>query len=91
MNGKHHGGDPSKSNRLKTLLDIFSDGQKHSSITLEAELERRHGRTVAIGSCVADLRKSGYSMECEYSHTTENGARIYQYWWEAAVNKGVAA
>jgi hypothetical protein len=76
---KHHGGDPEKSPRLRVLLDILSDGQWHSSLYLENALRLRGEKTVAIGSCVADLRKSGKRICCRYSCTTESGNRIYMY------------
>ena len=71
---RNHHARVENSARLQRVLDVLSDGRWHSSLEIAMK-----ARTVAPGSCVAELRSNGFDIECRYRETTEEGRRVFEY------------
>jgi hypothetical protein len=59
---------------LQNALRALGDGGWHGSLKLAEQLH-----TPAVGSTMADLRKKGYTVECEYVGRSKTGAKLYKY------------
>jgi hypothetical protein len=49
-----------RSDRLQRVKKVLSDGKPHSTLEIT---NRAH--TVAVGSCVAELRQNGLKVDCK--------------------------
>ena len=54
-----HAAHPSRSPRLLRVLRVLADGREHTTLEIQEA-----ARTVATSTCVAELRASGYEVEC---------------------------
>ena len=54
-----HAAKVARSPRLNRVLRVLRDGREHTSWELQME-----ARTVAVHTCISELRANGYSITC---------------------------
>ncbi len=74
-----------RSERLRRVYELLSDGLEHS--TLEIALE---ARVCAVNSIVAELRANGFRIECRQERGS-HGGRIWKYRMTAPAGEESAA
>lgn len=62
------------SNRLKRIAEYLSDGLHHTT----RDIVKSTG-LCAVSATISELRANGASIECNYSHKTPSGAKVYIY------------
>lgn len=70
-----HAGNPDRSARLRRLLDVLT---AHPDGLTTAELISWTG-SCAPHSDAAELRQSGYRVDCRYEGRTATGRRVHRY------------
>jgi len=71
-----HAANAEKSNRLQRVLRILREADGHGVTSRDLMLK---ANVVAPGTCVSELRRSGYVIDCDLVTVCQDGARIYAY------------
>lgn len=71
-----HAANSEKSGRLQRVLSVLRQAGKQGVSSRELQ---EKSRTVAPGTCVSELRKSGYVIDCEHLVTYGDGTKVYLY------------
>ena len=69
-----HKADIKSSLRLQKFVDFVRD---HPWATTKEIGDATN--IEAVGTTASEVRANGIVVECKYSHTNENGSRIYKY------------
>lgn len=71
-----HAASPDKSERLKRILTYLRGCGERGATSWELMTECR---TVAIATCISELRHAGYNVRCDYERKAEGGGSVWRY------------
>jgi len=71
-----HAANVDKSTRLQRVLRVLKEAGKTGATSRELMLK---ANVVAPGTCVSELRASGYVIDCDLLVVYEDGAKVYKY------------
>ena len=68
-----HAASLKRSPRLRRVLDLLLDGRERTTWEIS-----HHARVCAVNSCIAELRESGFRIDCRQDRET-SGERVWLY------------
>jgi hypothetical protein len=71
-----HAANADKSTRLQRVLRVLREGGRTGVTSRDLMLR---ANVVAPGTCVSELRRSGYVIDCDLQTVYSDGARVYAY------------
>jgi hypothetical protein len=71
-----HAGNPETSYRLRRVLNSLKEAGKDGLTSWQIV---QKASVVSPATCVSELRKNGFIVDCELERTMSGGSRIYRY------------
>lgn len=68
------------SERLRRTLSFIRDWGGLVRGVTSAEIQAHTG-SMAVATDVSEIRRNGYDIECKYDHMSENGRKVFRYFY----------